>query len=34
MAVSADEKMTFWPEFRKAREVATLIDAFSYASSD
>jgi hypothetical protein len=29
MAVSALEKMMFWPELRKAREVATLMEAFS-----
>ena len=29
MAVRADEKMMFWPELRKAREVAILIEAFS-----
>jgi hypothetical protein len=29
--VSAVEKMTFWPEFKSAREVAILTDAFSYA---
>jgi len=29
MAVSALEKMRFWPELRNAREVAILMDAFS-----
>jgi hypothetical protein len=29
--VSAVENMTFWPELRKASDVAILIDAFSYA---
>jgi hypothetical protein len=29
MAVRAEEKMMFWPVLRKAREVATLMDAFS-----
>lgn len=31
MAVSAVEKMTFWPELRYANDVAILIDTFSYA---
>ena len=30
MAVSAVEKMTFWPELRYAREVAIFTDASSY----
>lgn len=31
MAVSAVEKMTFCPELRYAKDVAILMDAFSYA---
>ena len=30
MAVSAVEKMTFWPELRYAREVEILTEASSY----
>jgi hypothetical protein len=29
IAVRAEEKMMFWPLLRKARDVATLMDAFS-----
>jgi hypothetical protein len=28
--VRALEKMTFWPEFRKAKDVLTFTDDFSY----
>ena len=31
MAVKALENMRFWPVLRRASDVATLIDAFSYA---
>jgi hypothetical protein len=29
--VSAVEKITFWPELRRASDVEILIEAFSYA---